>query len=148
MLKNEAKTKWPKNRLNTISANLLNALIKCNKVKIYNLFSAYNNITSLPDNCARYWSELEELVLSGNKILRLPEDIDQLKHLSVLRVHSNLLQTIPKLSNLVKLRVLDLAHNQLDRIDLTSLIPPNLKFLDLSCNTKLHVDCQQFNTYR
>ncbi|ENN77219.1 hypothetical protein YQE_06049, partial [Dendroctonus ponderosae] len=115
---------------------------------IKTLHIAYNNVTSLPHNCARYWSELEELVLSGNKILRLPEDVDQLKHLSVLRVHSNLLQTIPKLSNLIKLRVLDLAHNQLDRVDLTSLIPPNLKFLDLSCNTKLHVDCQQFNTYR
>jgi len=87
-------------------------------------------------------------VLSGNKILRLPDNIDQLKHLGVLRVHSNLLQNIPKLSSLLKLRVLDLAHNQLDRVDLNSLIPPNLKFLDLSCNTKLHVDHHQFNTYR
>ncbi|KAF7269368.1 hypothetical protein GWI33_017619 [Rhynchophorus ferrugineus] len=112
------------------------------------LHIAYNNITSLPETCPSHWPDLEELVVSGNKILRLPQHIDQLKHLSVLRVHSNLLQSIPKLSNLLKLRVLDLAHNQLDRVDLTSLIPPNLKFLDLSCNTKLYVDCHQFNTYR
>ncbi|CAG9771979.1 unnamed protein product [Ceutorhynchus assimilis] len=112
------------------------------------LHIAYNNLTSLPENCALYWTEIEELVLSGNKILRLPDNVQQMRHLSVLRVHSNLLQSIPKLAGLMKLRVLDLAHNQLDRVDLSSLIPPNLKFLDLSCNTKLHVDCQQFNTYR
>lgn len=112
------------------------------------LHAAYNNFTALPENCALFWTELEELVLSGNKLLKLPENIDRLKHLSVLRVHSNLLQSVPKLSNLLSLRVLDLAHNQLDRIDLISLIPPNLKFLDLSCNTKLHVDSHQFNTYR
>ncbi|CAG9826129.1 unnamed protein product [Diabrotica balteata] len=112
------------------------------------LHIAYNNFTSLPENCAIFWSELEELVVSGNKLLKLPENIERIKHLSVLRVHSNLLQTAPKLSSLSNLRVLDLAHNQLDRIDLTLLIPPNLKFLDLSCNTKLHVDSHQFNTYR
>lgn len=112
------------------------------------LHAAYNNFTSLPENCCRYWNELEELVISGNKLLKLPDNIDCLKHLAVLRTHSNLLQTIPKLSTLMKLRVLDLAHNQLDRVDLISLIPPNLKFLDLSCNSKLHVDSHQFNTYR
>ncbi|KAJ8909496.1 hypothetical protein NQ315_017597 [Exocentrus adspersus] len=115
---------------------------------IKTLHAAYNNFTALPENCALFWTELEELVLSGNKLLRLPDNIDRMKHLAVLRVHSNLLQTVPKLSSLLELRVLDLAHNQLDRIDLTALIPPNLKFLDLSCNTKLHVDSHQFNTYR
>lgn len=115
---------------------------------IKSLHAAYNSFTTLPENCTSFWTEIEELVFSGNKLLKLPDHIGFLKHLSVLRVHSNLLQNIPKLSNLMCLRVLDLAHNQLDRIDLMSIIPPNLKFLDLSCNTKLHVDSQQFNTYR
>lgn len=112
------------------------------------LHAAYNNLTSLPETCASYWTEIEELVLSGNKIMRLPSNIGVLRHLTVLRIHSNMLQNIPELSDLLSLRVLDLAHNQLDRVDLTMLIPPNLKFLDLSCNTKLHVDSKQFNTYR
>lgn len=112
------------------------------------LHAAYNNFTSLPENCASYWTEIEELVLSGNKIMRLPSNIGNLRHLTVLRIHSNMLQSIPELFELLSLRVLDLAHNQLDRVDLTMLIPPNLKFLDLSCNTKLHVDSKQFNTYR
>lgn len=112
------------------------------------LHAAYNNFTLLPENCASYWTEIEELILSGNKITRLPSNIGSLRHLTVLRFHSNLLQSIPELYDLLSLRVLDLAHNQLDRVDLTMLIPPNLKFLDLSCNTKLHVDSKQFNTYR
>lgn len=87
------------------------------------LHAAYNGFTTLPDNCALYWTELEELVLSGNRLLRLPENINRLQHLSILRVHSNLLQTVPRLSNLTSLRILDLAHNQLDRIDLTSVTP-------------------------
>ncbi|XP_022900871.1 protein phosphatase PHLPP-like protein [Onthophagus taurus] len=118
-------------------------------LKILKIFhGAYNNFTTIPEISSIYWCEIEELVFSGNKLLKLPEDIGNLHHLSVLRVHSNLLQNIPKLSNLLTLRVLDLAHNQLDRVDLTHLIPPNLKFLDLSCNTKLHVDSQQFYMYR
>ncbi|KRT82234.1 hypothetical protein AMK59_3649, partial [Oryctes borbonicus] len=135
-----------------LTANCLNdkALEKIShclrNLKIFH--AAYNNFTAIPENCCMYWGEIEEIVFSGNKLLKLPDNIGALRHLSVLRVHSNLLQTIPKLSNLLSLRVLDLAHNQLDRIDLTDLIPPNLKFLDLSCNLKLHVDSQQFNTYR
>lgn len=109
---------------------------------------AYNSFTSIPEDCAACWPDIEELVLSGNKLLRLPESICALKHLSVLRVHSNLLQTCPTLCVLGSLRVLDLAHNQLDRIDLSTLVPPNLKFLDLSCNSKLHVDSQQFQSYK
>lgn len=112
------------------------------------LHAAYNNFSSLPEDCASYWPEIEELVLSGNRILRLPEGIRSLGHLSVLRVHSNMLRTCPTLCHLRDLRVLDLAHNQLDKVDLTALIPPNLKFLDLSCNSKLHVDSQQFHNYR
>lgn len=62
------------------------------------LHAAYNNFTSMPESCPQYWTEIEELVFSGNKLLRLPENIGRLKHLSVLRVHSNLLQNIPQLS--------------------------------------------------
>ncbi|KAF5306399.1 hypothetical protein FQA39_LY08908 [Lamprigera yunnana] len=112
------------------------------------LHAAYNNFTCLPEKCGYQWKEIEELVLSGNKLVKLPDSIGHLKHLSVLRVHSNLLQSCPTLSHLTSLRVLDFAHNHLDKINLNSLIPPNLKFLDLSCNSKLHVDSQQFHTYR
>lgn len=125
--------------MNRIGAYLL-------KMRVFH--GAYNSFTSLPEDCSTCWPEVEELVLSGNKILRLPEAISSLRHLTVLRVHSNLLQNCPQLSTLTSLRALDLAHNQLDRIDLLSLVPPNLKFLDISCNSNLHVDSQQFQHYK
>lgn len=132
------------NCLNDKSIDRLTPYLRNIKV----LHAAYNNFTSIPENCSTYWNEIEEIVFSGNKLIKLPDNVGKLRHLTILRVHSNLLQNIPTLSNLLSLRVLDLAHNHLDRIDLTSLIPPNLKFLDLSCNVKLHVDSQQFHTYR
>lgn len=41
-----------------------------------------------------------------------------------------------------------MAHNQLDRVNLATLVPPQLQFLDISCNTRLHVDPRQFQIYR
>lgn len=125
--------------MNRIGAYLL-------KLRVFH--GAYNCFTSLPEDCSNCWPDIEEIVLSGNKILRLPDAINSQQHLTVLRVHSNLLQNCPPLCNLTSLRALDLAHNQLDRIDLRSIVPPNLKFLDLSCNLNLHVDSQQFHCYK
>ncbi|KAJ9579369.1 hypothetical protein L9F63_024524 [Diploptera punctata] len=111
------------------------------------LHAAYNSLSHLPESCIALWSELEELVLSGNKLRTLPENIIQLRHLHVLRVHSNRLQTIPSFSKMSSLRVLDLAHNCLDRVNLATLVPQQLQFLDLSCNSKLYVDPRQFQVY-
>lgn len=49
---------------------------------------------------------------------------------------------------LIKWQVLDLAHNQLDRVNMATLVPPQLQFLDISCNSRLHVDPRQFQVYR
>ncbi|KAJ8680697.1 hypothetical protein QAD02_016484, partial [Eretmocerus hayati] len=43
--------------------------------------------------------------------------------------------------------VLDLAHNQLDRLNLERLLPAKLQFLDISCNSRLRVDPRQFQSY-
>jgi len=45
-------------------------------------------------------------------------------------------------------QVLDLAHNQLDRVNLATLAPAQLQFLDISCNSRLHVDPRQFQVYK
>ncbi|PSN56260.1 Protein phosphatase PHLPP-like protein [Blattella germanica] len=125
------------------------------QIPLQELFLQSNNLATLPNNffsvttrCIAVWSELEELVLSGNKLRNLPENIVQLEHLHVLRVHSNRLQTIPCFAKMSSLKVLDLAHNSLDRVNLATLVPQQLQFLDLSCNTKLYVDPRQFQVYR
>lgn len=105
--------------------------------------AAYNRLTTFTENCAACWPDLEELILSGNRLQHLPENLAALRSLRVLRVHSNQLQTAPALAKTSSLRVLDLAHNQLDKINLVTLVPKRLQFLDLSCNSQLQVDAKQ-----
>ncbi|XP_030386706.1 protein phosphatase PHLPP-like protein [Scaptodrosophila lebanonensis] len=126
---------------NQLNDSIFEALIHAGKLKVLQL--AYNRIGQLPPDCVRNWPDLEVLVLSGNMLQQLPEHVATLNHLQVLRVHSNLLLTTPQLAKLSKLRVLDLAHNHLDRVNLLSLVPRNLKYLDLSGNLQLQVDEQQ-----
>ncbi|KAE8743579.1 hypothetical protein FOCC_FOCC010826 [Frankliniella occidentalis] len=116
--------------------------------RLRTLHAAYNHLSVLPDSCVASWPDLEELVLSGNTLRHLPENIVQLRHLRVLRVHSNQLRNSPCFSRMTSLKVLDLSHNQLDRVSLATLAPPQLQFLDLSCNSRLHVDPRQFSVYR
>lgn len=67
------------------------------------------------------WPDLEELVLFGNTLCNLPENIVRLRHLRVLRVHSNQLLNSPCFARMTSLNVLDLSHNQLDHVSLATL---------------------------
>ncbi|XP_075150258.1 PH domain leucine-rich repeat protein phosphatase [Haematobia irritans] len=112
------------------------------------LYAAYNKISAIADGSLEKLDKLEELMLSGNLLQQLPESVCELKSLQVLRVHSNLLLFTPGLSKLSSLRVLDLAHNHLDHLDLMSLVPQNLKYFDLSCNLQLQLDEYQVTVCR
>ncbi|XP_043644712.1 protein phosphatase PHLPP-like protein [Drosophila teissieri] len=116
-----------------------------NAAKLRVLHLAYNRIGVLPAACVRNWPELEILVLSGNMLQQLPEEVATLGQLRVLRCCNNLLLCTPQLAKLAMLKVLDLSHNHLDRVNLLALVPSrNLKYLDLSGNLQLQVDEQQF----
>ncbi|XP_015434327.1 PREDICTED: protein phosphatase PHLPP-like protein [Dufourea novaeangliae] len=128
---------------NCLTDTALDALAKLTSLRILHI--AYNTLDTLPESCTASWSDLEELVLSGNRLQYLPDNVANLRHLRVLRVHSNRLLKA-KWTNSVQ--VLDLAHNQLDRVNLATLVPPQLQFLDISCNSRLHVDPRQFQVYR
>jgi len=56
-------------------------------------------------SCIAAWSDLEELVLSGNRLQYLPDNVANLRHLRVLRVHSNRLLTCPTFSRTASLKV-------------------------------------------
>ncbi|XP_018314808.1 protein phosphatase PHLPP-like protein isoform X1 [Mycetomoellerius zeteki] len=131
---------------NCLTDTALDALAKFTSLRILHI--AYNTLDTLPESCIAAWSDLEELVLSGNRLQYLPDNVANLRHLRVLRVHSNRLLTCPTFSRTASLKVLDLAHNQLDRVNLATLVPPQLQFLDISCNSRLHVDPRQFQDYR
>ncbi|KAL6449254.1 hypothetical protein ACFW04_000712 [Cataglyphis niger] len=131
---------------NCLTDTALDALAKFTSLRILHI--AYNTLDTLPESCIAAWSDLEELVLSGNRLQYLPDNVANLQHLRVLRVHSNRLLTCPTFGKTASLKVLDLAHNQLDRVNLATLVPPQLQFLDISCNSRLHVDPRQFQVYR
>ncbi|XP_036320982.1 protein phosphatase PHLPP-like protein [Rhagoletis pomonella] len=129
-----------------LSNNILNESIfptfaEARKLRI--IHAAYNTIRELPENIIRNWNDLEVLVLSGNKLQDLPDNICMLTKLEVLRLHSNLLYKTPSLSRLSNLKVLDLAHNRLDHVNLLHIMPKNIKYLDLSCNMQLQFDEKQ-----
>lgn len=126
---------------NALTDRILDTLVHLTHLRIFH--AAYNRLTTFSENCASCWPELEELILSGNRLQHLPEPLAVLKNLRVLRVHSNQLQTVPAMAKTTSLRVLDLAHNQLDKINLVTLVPKRLQFLDLSGNKQLQVDAKQ-----
>lgn len=131
---------------NCLTDRVLDTLINLTSLRILHL--SYNRLTALPESCISNWSELEELNISGNKLQHLPDNLSNLRSLRVLRIHSNQLQSTPALSKVATLRVLDLAHNQLDKINLNVLVSKKLQFLDLSCNNQLQVDAKQLQTCR
>ncbi|XP_045520572.1 protein phosphatase PHLPP-like protein isoform X4 [Pieris brassicae] len=112
------------------------------------LHMAYNCLTSLPENFFNFWPEMEELVVSGNSLTKLPDSLPQVNNLKVVRAHSNRLRSVPMFACSASVKVLDFAHNELDSVDLRLLAPKQLKFLDISCNQRLQVDESQFNAYK
>ncbi|CAG9798069.1 unnamed protein product [Chironomus riparius] len=131
---------------NNLTDRVLDTLINLTSLRILHL--SYNRLTALPESCIANWAELEELNISGNKLQHLPDNLSNLRNLRVLRIHSNQLQSTPALSKITSLRVLDLAHNQLDKINLIVLVSKKLQFLDLSCNNQLQVDAKQLQSCR
>ncbi|KAG6452536.1 hypothetical protein O3G_MSEX007684 [Manduca sexta] len=131
---------------NCLSDDVAEVIIAFRGLKILHL--AYNCLTNLPDNCISFWPDIEELVLSGNSLSKLPESLPQLNNIKIVRAHSNKLRSVPMFACSPSIKILDFAHNELDSLDLRLLAPKQLKFLDISCNKKLQVDPSQFNAYR
>ncbi|XP_054745059.1 protein phosphatase PHLPP-like protein [Anastrepha obliqua] len=126
---------------NNLNESIFPTFAEAKKLRI--IYAAYNSIRELPENIIRSWGDLEVLVLSGNKLQNLPDNICVLTKLEALRLHSNLLYKTPSLSKLSNLKVLDLAHNHLDHVNLLNIMPKNIKYLDLSCNLQLQFDEKQ-----
>lgn len=61
-------------------------------------------------SCIVSWADLEELVLSGNRLQYLPDNAANLRHLRVLRVHSNRLLTCPTFNKTTSLKVIPIIY--------------------------------------
>ena len=104
------------------------------------IFSTHFSVLCVCYSCIAVWTELEELVLSGNKLQNLPDNITCLKHLRVLRVHSNHLQTIPCFSKMKSLKVKTqgnwvwVALTPLQQTQLVCVLPLEWHKISLLCN--------------
>ncbi|KAG0723897.1 Protein phosphatase PHLPP-like protein [Chionoecetes opilio] len=120
----------------------LSPLQHCRSLRI--LHASYNRITSLPDQLVWSWELMEELVLSANQLTSVPAGVSRLSRLRVLKVHSNPLQSLPRLAHLSALKVVDASRCKLGHIELEEVVSPGLVALDISGNTSLSLDHHQF----
>ncbi|OXA64212.1 Protein phosphatase PHLPP-like protein [Folsomia candida] len=129
----------------THEKDCLEFLSECGQLKRLHL--GYNKIEHINDRCISVWRNLEELILCGNRIRTLPAKISSLTSLRVLRVHSNSLETAPNLTKMQSLKMVDLSHNVLRKINLETLISGgNLTYLDISCNERLSLNAEKLST--
>lgn len=57
-------------------------------------------------SCVAAWPEMQELVISGNNVCHLPENVCNWYYLKIFRAHSNLLTTSPSFVNNNALKVI------------------------------------------
>ena len=62
---------------NHLTDRVLDTLVGLSSLRILHL--AYNRLTTFPENCISNWKDLEEIVLSGNKLQHLPDNLANLK---------------------------------------------------------------------
>ncbi|NXG83955.1 LRCH3 protein, partial [Stercorarius parasiticus] len=91
-----------------------------------------NQLSTLPVHLCSL--PLKVLIASNNKLVSIPEEIGQLRHLTELDVSCNEIQTIPpQIGNLESLRDLNVRRNNLVRLPEELAELPLIR-LDFSCN--------------
>ncbi|NWV15152.1 LRCH3 protein, partial [Ptilonorhynchus violaceus] len=99
---------------------------------VFFLCKSRNQLSTLPVHLCSL--PLKVLIASNNKLVSIPEEIGQLRHLTELDVSCNEIQTIPpQIGNLESLRDLNVRRNNLVRLPEELAELPLIR-LDFSCN--------------
>ena len=109
---------------------------------------SYNEeISDMPQRSIKSWPQLVELFLSGNGLTTLPaDDLEETSPLQALYINGNKFTNLPAdISRAKKLAVLDCGSNYL-KYNISNVpydwnwnLNPNLRYLNLSGNTKLEI---------
>ena len=109
---------------------------------------SYNNLTCLPDSITSLRS-LEHLLLRGNQLAGVSEEVGNLTSLRRLDLRRNKLTQLPtSITSLDKLEELDLSENLLTELPhdigkLCSLIRLNASFNEITCIPESIKSCEQ-----
>ncbi|KAL4630989.1 PH domain leucine-rich repeat-containing protein phosphatase 1-like [Arapaima gigas] len=104
------------------------------------LHLAYNQLLSFPASKMAKLEELEELDLSGNRLKALPTTIMNCRRIHTVLAHSNCIEVFPEVMQLMEIKCVDLACNELSELTLPENLPPKLQELDLTGNPRLLLD--------
>ncbi|KAL7991139.1 hypothetical protein Chor_014569 [Crotalus horridus] len=108
------------------------ALFRAQSVTETPVFQNRNQLSTLPVHLCSL--PLKVLIASNNKLVSIPEEIGQLRHLMELDVSCNEIQTIPpQIGNLTSLRDLNIRRNHLVHLPEELAELPLIR-LDFSCN--------------
>uniref|UniRef100_A0A8C9TSE7 protein-serine/threonine phosphatase n=1 Tax=Scleropages formosus TaxID=113540 RepID=A0A8C9TSE7_SCLFO len=104
------------------------------------LHMAYNQLLSFPASKMAKLEELEEVDLSGNRLKALPTTIMNCRRMHTVLAHSNCIEVFPEVMQLMEIKCVDLACNELSELTLPENLPPRLQELDLTGNPRLSLD--------
>ncbi|XP_067934912.1 PH domain leucine-rich repeat-containing protein phosphatase 2-like isoform X2 [Watersipora subatra] len=131
---------------NCLQDDCLEVIAGYHRLKILHL--AYNEITCMDDSFAESVELLQELNIAGNRMRSLPSNLVNMPELKLLRAHSNLLKTLPDLTESSALKVLDVACNKLLSISASELASSSqLHSLDMQM-TQFSVDKTQMEVVK
>nr|XP_023679255.1 PH domain leucine-rich repeat-containing protein phosphatase 1 [Paramormyrops kingsleyae] len=104
------------------------------------LHLAYNQLNSFAASKMAKLEELEEVDLSGNRLKALPTTILNCRRMHTVLAHSNCIEVFPEVMQLMEVKCVDLACNELSEVTLPENLPPKLQELDLTGNPRLSLD--------
>uniref|UniRef100_K7F2R3 Leucine rich repeats and calponin homology domain containing 3 n=1 Tax=Pelodiscus sinensis TaxID=13735 RepID=K7F2R3_PELSI len=108
------------------------AILNLQSLTFLNISKSRNQLSTLPVHMCSL--PLKVLIASNNKLVSLPEEIGQLRHLTELDVSCNEIQTIPpQIGSLESLRDLNVRRNHLVHLPEELAELPLIR-LDFSCN--------------
>uniref|UniRef100_A0A8C9RMI5 protein-serine/threonine phosphatase n=1 Tax=Scleropages formosus TaxID=113540 RepID=A0A8C9RMI5_SCLFO len=112
------------------------------------LHMAYNQLLSFPASKMAKLEELEEVDLSGNRLKALPTTIMNCRRMHTVLAHSNCIEVFPEVMQLMEIKCVDLACNELSELTLPENLPPRLQELDLTGNPRLSLDHKTLDNIR